>query len=89
MVLKMESFSKLQNKELVNVSDGARLGYACDLELDTQSGKINALIVPTCHKGFHFGKCPEIRVPWECIRRIGEDLILVCLPNPPCVDKKT
>lgn len=72
----------LRDKEIVNTADGCRLGYTCDLEIDAVCGKILALIVPGKSSLFRTGKCPEIRIPWNCIVRIGDDLILVCLNGP-------
>ncbi len=74
----MEKFSQLQEKEVINICDGKRLGYVCDLELDLATGKICGLIVPEegsrwnlfCRNGYYY-------VPWRCIKRIGDDIILV------------
>ena len=68
----------LRRKEVVNIADGQRLGCVEDVLLDTGSGRILALIVPgPCRFPGLF--CPgEVWViRWECVRRIGEDLILV------------
>lgn len=73
------TFSSLRDKEIVNMADGSRLGFACDLEIDPACGKICALLVPGRTKFFKSGKCREISIPWNCIVRIGDDLILVCL----------
>lgn len=78
------TFSSLRDKEIVNTADGSRLGFACDLEIDPTCGKICSLLVPERTRLFKPGKCREITIPWNCIIRIGDDLILVCLP----VDQK-
>ena len=74
----VECFSELRCKEVINVSDGARLGYVCDLELETESGRVLSVIVPgRCRL---FGLLPSgenLVIPWPCIRRIGTDIILV------------
>lgn len=36
----------LKCKEVVNICDGCRLGYVCDVELDLISGRIIALLLP-------------------------------------------
>ena len=46
--MKWERFSCLQEKEVINICDGRRLGCVCDLELDAISGKICTLIIPEC-----------------------------------------
>lgn len=76
--MKWERFSCLQEKEVINICDGRRLGCACDLEMDAISGKICTLIIPECGSKWNFfGKERAFFVPWRCIRRIGDDIILV------------
>ena len=41
----MTRFSKLRQKEVVNVQDGARLGFICDLIVDPCTGKICGSVV--------------------------------------------
>lgn len=70
--------SDLRCKEVVNVSDGARLGFVCDVELDTEHGRVLALLVPgPCRFLGAIGRECDYLIPWSCIRRIGEDIILV------------
>ena len=42
----MERFCELKQKEVINVCDGCRLGYTTDLEFDSCTGNIIALIIP-------------------------------------------
>lgn len=74
----MSRYAELRNKEIINVIDGKRLGYVCDVEFDMEKGIISALIVP--HKiGFLgiFRKTDEYVIPWENIKKIGDDIIIV------------
>lgn len=74
----METFSCLKQKEVVNVCDGNRLGFICDLEIDLNSGRIIKIIIPEKSRCFGvFGREKEFRIPYSCIRRIGKDIILV------------
>ena len=73
----MESFSDLKRKEVINLCDGSRLGHINDLLIDLKCGKIEKVIVPA------LGKCwgilstnEEYVIPWECIKKIGDDIIL-------------
>ncbi|MBR4015100.1 MAG: YlmC/YmxH family sporulation protein [Anaerotignum sp.] len=76
--MKWERFSCLREKEVINICDGKRLGCVCDLELDPVSGKICTLIIPEeCGKWSFFGKERAFFLPWRCIKRIGDDIILV------------
>lgn len=72
----------LRNKEVINVCDGARLGYIVDVIFDTCDGKISAIVVPGADCGlFCISKKNDITVPWCAIEKIGEDTILVRLPE--------
>ena len=67
-----------RQKEVINISDGRRLGYIYDVEIDEKSGKINSAIVPVSGKVLRiFGKDNEYVIPWEKIKKIGEDIVLV------------
>ncbi|MEW9676554.1 YlmC/YmxH family sporulation protein [Lentibacillus sp. L22] len=74
----MVTLSQLQLKEIISISDGAKLGHFTDLEIDGATGKITALIVPIKEKqsGF-FGKADELIIYWSQIATIGADVILV------------
>jgi YlmC/YmxH family sporulation protein len=55
---------------------------ASDLEIDAQTGRITAIVVPGQGKFLGlFGKSEDFVIPWERIRRIGVDVILVDSPN--------
>lgn len=70
--------SELREREVVNVIDGKRLGLASDLEIDVETGRIKAIVVPGPGKFLKmFGKSEEFVIPWEWIKKIGVDVILV------------
>lgn len=79
----------MRYKEVINNSNGCRLGNVCDVEIDTCSGRLTAIIIYGTGRFFGlFGKTPDIRIPWDDICVIGEDTVLVkyCAPecnNPP------
>lgn len=66
-----------KQKEVINLSDGKRLGYVQDVEADFESGAITAIVVPGTQKIFQFGNKNDLVIPWNKIKRIGEDIILV------------
>jgi len=74
----MVRISEFQIKDVVNVADGKKLGNIGDIEINVQTGKIDAIIISGSGKilGF-FGKDDDIIIPWENILKIGEDVILV------------
>ena len=82
------SFNDLKDKEVVNVCDGRRLGYVCDAEIDCSSGRICALIIPGQTKLLGFVKGNTVRVPWELVERIGDDIILVNAGKLVFLEKK-
>lgn len=74
----MTKFCKLRQKEVVNIVDGARLGFICDLVLDVGTGRICAIVVPGPSKfSFFFRGERDQVIPWKNIRKIGDDVILV------------
>ena len=71
-------FSNLQCKEVICVSDGRRLGYISDIQIDVPEGNITAILVPgPCKFGGMFGPQDDFCIPWHCICKIGPDIVLV------------
>ena len=69
--------SELRKKEIINLCNGARLGFACDFEFNKCNAQITGLILEQ-NNGFLGLGCGEIIViPWCKIQCIGEDTILV------------
>jgi YlmC/YmxH family sporulation protein len=64
-------------KEVINIHDGARLGFVCDVEIETDTGKLCAIVVPGPGRFWIFSHDEPVVIPWECIRKIGDDIILV------------
>lgn len=76
----MTSASELRRREVVNADTAEKLGYVYDMDIDFESGKINAIIVPQKSFPFIFKK-KEYVIPWENIVAIGKDIILVRTEN--------
>ena len=71
-------FSQLQCKEVICLSDGRRLGFVSDVELELPEGNIKSILVPGACRFFGcLGRKDDFVIPWHCIRRIGPDIILV------------
>lgn len=71
-------FSEFRYKEVINIRTGSRLGYVCDAQFQSPEGRISALIVPGKSRWFGLlGREEDYILPWECISRVGEDIILV------------
>ncbi len=74
----MARIQELNQKEVINIHDGIRIGFVSDVEVDTNTGYIIAIIVQGNCKVFNlFGKDTEYIIPWCEIKTIGEDIILV------------
>ena len=78
------TWAELRQKEVINLCDGCRLGYVCDLEFDLCDGRITALVLPGEGSLFGFGRCELIVIPWDRIETIGADAILVRVQLPAC-----
>ncbi|MDD7194248.1 MAG: YlmC/YmxH family sporulation protein [Oscillospiraceae bacterium] len=71
--------TELRCKEVIDKSNGCRLGLVSDVEVDSCCGRVVALIVLGRPKFWGIcGRRERIRVCWEDIDVIGNDTILVC-----------
>lgn len=53
-------------------------GYVQDVCADLETGKITSIIVPGSNKVLNlFASNNQIEIPWQSIKCIGDDLILV------------
>jgi len=69
--------SELKTREVINISDGRKLGTVADLDIDVEAGRIRALIIPTTRVLGLFGRNEDVVITWDRVRRIGYDVILV------------
>jgi YlmC/YmxH family sporulation protein len=68
----------IRGKEVIDICTGNRLGFPVDVEVNVDSGRLVAIVVPGSSRYFGlFGRGDDIVIPWDCIKRIGDDLILV------------
>lgn len=67
-----------KHKEVINISDGRRLGFVQDVTADLDSGVITSIIVPGNTKLLNvFTGSNDLVIPWQNIKCIGDDVILV------------
>lgn len=73
-------FCELRKKEVINTCTCSSIGFPGDLDIDCENGRVRKLIVPGPGKlcGL-LGRETEYVIPWECVRQIGEDIILVSI----------
>ena len=73
----------LQNKQVINIKNGCCLGFVSDVEVDTVTARLLAIVVYGRPRFLGlFGRRDDIVIPWCDIEVLGEDTVLVC------VDKK-
>ena len=77
--------TEMHNKEVINVCDGTRLGCVDDVEVDTCTAQLVAIVVHGRGKCFGlFGKEEDIVIGWREIEVIGDETVLVNHEMPCC-----
>ena len=77
----IDRFTLMRHKEVINVCDGCRLGYVGDVEIRVPEGSVKGIVVfGPCRFFGLFGRGEDYYIPWECIQRIGDDIILIDKP---------
>lgn len=67
-----------KHKEVININDAKRLGFVQDVTADLETGTITSIIVPGKARLLNiFSSSDDIVIPWENIKCIGDDIILV------------
>ncbi len=83
--------AELRHKEVINQSDGMRLGFVDDVEIDTRNACLVSVVIYGRPRLFGLlGRCEDVVIPWGNISLIGEDTILVSCgaPRPPRKKKR-
>lgn len=70
------SIQNLKTMEVIDVSSGARIGYIKDFKIDCENYKILSILLPSSSISW-FGKNNDIEIPWERVKKVGVDIILV------------
>lgn len=68
--------SDLQNKDIINMHDGKKIGSIIDARFNITNGNIEKLIVEPSKTLFSI-KNNSIEIGFNQIKKIGEDVILV------------
>lgn len=73
--------SDFATKDVVNISDGKKLGCITDVEFDIATGRLTAIVVPGGNNRFmgFLSRGEDVVIPWDRISKIGKDVILVDL----------
>ncbi|MBQ4633854.1 MAG: YlmC/YmxH family sporulation protein [Bacilli bacterium] len=70
--------SELQNKDIINIGDGKKIGNIIDVVID-ESGAMKSVIVEQVKGLSLFSNKDDLEIKWQQIEKIGEDVILVKL----------
>ena len=78
MVIYMSRGIDFKQKEVINITDGKILGFVIDVQADFDNGEIRSIIVAKTGKIFNsVNSKSNVTIPWNNIKKIGEDVILV------------
>ncbi len=69
METSMFAINSLKTMEIIDINTGTKLGYIKDFKVNCEEYKLEA-------SGW-FSKNEDIELPWERIKKIGVDVILV------------
>ena len=70
------NLSDLQNKDIVNMLDGKKIGNIIDARFNISTGVIEKLIIEPTKSLFSL-KNNELEISFSEIKKIGEDVILI------------
>lgn len=69
--------SEIQNKDVINLITGMKIGNIIDIKVNSEDGKIESLIIEKRKFPSLFSNQGEVEIYWNQIKKIGEDVILV------------
>ena len=70
--------TELRHKEVINSTNGCRIGFVDDVEVDTENARVVAIVIYGRQRFFGIlGRFDDLVIKWENIHLIGEDTILV------------
>ncbi len=76
------SFEELSKKEVISCMDCSRLGFIVDINIQLENAQVVSVVVELPMYRFSL-KRNTITIPWECIKKIGDDLIIADYILPP------
>lgn len=71
--------SELGGKEIVNLNNGCHLGIIAnsDIVINEETGQIVSLLLPDKSQFGFFNNKYLVEIPWNSIKKIGNDMIIV------------
>lgn len=78
-------FEELRHKQVVCMHSGEILGYLSDIEINSEDGKVESLVIFGKPRFFGlFGKTEDIIIPWGDIEVIGPETVIIKNSNAIC-----
>ena len=78
-------FTELARKEVICISNGQRLGFVAEVCVELPEGRVCAIVVPgPCRILGIAGRSDDYLIPWEAVRKIGPDIVLVDVRPDEC-----
>ncbi len=71
------NLSDFQNKDVISIEDGKKIGNIIDCKIDPVDGVILSFLIEPFKGVFSFRGSNKIEVEYKNISKIGEDVILV------------
>lgn len=69
--------SEIQNKDVINLTTGVKIGNIIDIKINVDTGKIESFILEKKKFSSIFSSNDEIEIYYDQIKKFGEDVILV------------
>ncbi len=83
------TLSEMRNKEIINIKNGARLGYVDDIEFETETASVKSFIVYGRTHFFGFlGREDDLIITCDEIEVVGVDTILISADDAKLTKKK-
>ncbi len=70
------SINNIRNMEVIDISNGIKLGYIKDFKVDCDNYTVISILIPI-NKSNWLSKYELMEIPWSNIVKIGIDVILV------------
>ena len=84
------SLSELRQKEVIDITEGIKIGFVDDIEIDTETSSVIALVVYGRPRFLGiFGRDEDMIIHCDEISVIGRDTILIKPRKPREVTKKS
>ena len=71
------NLSEFQNKDVINIKDGKKIGNIIDCKIDSTNGTIQSFLLVPFKGMFSFKGNNKIEIDFKNIEMLGEDVILV------------